>query len=176
MAPKAIVAQIAQLLEQLKQGPGPGAKGAAGGRPQSAVTGGAWECPHCPPGKSNWAHRTSCFRCGRERHAGAEVGSTVQPSAAPTMPKPARARSLGAPASVAPPKATVAGGLSPPPAAEDHPMGDPDPIGTELSLARAHHEWARKLQGEARASELPRASARLAKADLADKEIGRAHV
>ena len=155
MAPKALVAQLAQLLDQLKQSPGSGAKGAAGGRPQSAVTGGAWECPHCPPGKSNWAHRTSCFRCGRERHAGAAACGVAQPSATATVPKPARARSLGAPASVALPKATGAGGLSPTPAAEDHPMGDPDPIGTELSLARAHHEWARKLQGEARATELP---------------------
>ena len=165
MAPKATFAQLKQLLGKLERdqiGTGRARQGAKGA--------GNWDCPHCAEGANNFAYRTCCFKCGADRRTGnLQLGVAQQQTGQHANPgqRGQRARSLGQPpATTKNPKATEATAA---PASQDGETGDEDAINTELALARSYHEWARKLQGASRDLELPKAVARLGKAEMADK-------
>ena len=165
MTPKATIAQLKQLLGKLERD-----QAGAGNAQQGARGAGNWDCPHCATGANNYAFRTCCFKCGADRRTGVLQLSVAQQQtgqqAAPGQ-KSQRARSLGQPPVSA--KTPRSGEAGPVQASQDGVAGDQDAIDTELALARSYHEWAKKLQGAARELELPKAVARLGKAEMADK-------
>ncbi len=169
MAPKSTLAQLKLLVGQLERdqaGAGQRAPRAGAG----TKAGGDWDCPHCTAGVGNFARRTSCFKCGADRRSGLPQAAPSQQPALAGSPalKATRARSLGNPPSTARThKPTESGAGSQAPGGDD--QADGDAVATELALARSYHDWARKLQGAARELELPKAVARLGKAELADK-------
>lgn len=122
-----------------------------------------WDCPHCSQGLNNFAHRSTCFKCSRDRDTGELRQEGPARSAAQGMGPSARARSRQprAPSAAQAPKSS------------DPDQGTPleeDPVGIELAAARSYVEWVRKQKAPVRDKELPLAQKRLSEAEARDKQ------
>jgi hypothetical protein len=167
MAPKGALTRLKLALAELEraQTPTAGAGGKAG-RAQAN-----WACAYCTAGGNNFAHRTNCYKCLRDRRTGAIVTPTPQRSTQVQLPSggKTRARSQGPPAGAD----QSTRGKDPQPPVPSQTGEDPpqpgDAVALELATARSLHEWARKLGPEGREKELPGALERLNKAEAADK-------
>ena len=161
MAPKALVAQLEQLLGQLKREQTTG----------KASGPGNWACRFCTAGSNNFPHRTTCYKCHRDKVTGVLITPVMPQGEAPRVTgtptgtaKAGRARSQGATSGVPP---------GDPPTTGDAPStgeGDAeDPITVELATARSLYDWARKLPPGQKEKELRPIQERLTKAEAADK-------
>jgi len=122
-----------------------------------------WDCAFCPQGHNNFAHRTFCYKCSRDRTSGEVVGGAAVRQAAQGSIQGARARSRPArgQSSAPPPKA---------PDTEQAQSQEDDPIAIELAAARSYVEWVRKQKQVIRDKELPQAQKRLSEAEAKDKQ------
>ncbi len=164
MAPKSTLAQLKLLVGQLERDQvGPGPRAPRGGRPSPTAQGQGWDCAFCTHGLNNFADRTACYRCQRDRTTGVVqvLGAARQQGAPRQGQLRLRSRPAKPPAVVSPPPKEVDAEATAPP--ED------DPIGLELATARSFLDWVRKQKPPIRDKELPAAQKRLAEAESKDK-------
>ena len=159
MAPKLALGNIQKTLEgvakqvqRLQSLQGKGSSGPAN-----------WDCAFCPQGHNNFAHRTFCYKCSRDRTSGEVVGGAATRQGAQGATQGARTRSRPArgQSSAPSPKA---------PDMEPAQSQEDDPIAIELAAARSYVEWVRKQKQVVKDKELPQAQKRLSEAEAKDKQ------
>jgi hypothetical protein len=166
MAPKGALARLESALAEFKREQAQGTGGPGGKAPKSQ---GNWACAFCAAGGNNFAHRSNCYKCFRDRRTGVLVTPAPQRSLQLQLPAGGKARARSQGASVgAPATPKVPEAQSPVAPVGEDPQSD-DPVALELATARSLHEWAKKLQPGSRERELPGALERLNKAEAADK-------
>ena len=167
MAPKSALARLKLALAEFEKSQAPAT--GAGGKSGKAQTN--WACAFCTAGGNNFAHRTCCYKCFRDRRTGVLVTPVPTHSAQTQGGGGGRPRARSQGPSVAADQAhrgkdTL---LAAPTQSADDTAQAGDAVALELATARSLHEWARKLNPEGREKELPGALERLNKAEAADK-------
>ena len=168
MAPKSSeVRSLHRSLQALTQQVATLSKGAA------KVQGSSWACSECDEGANNYAHRTTCFKCGAMKPTGPRRPGAQTTGSGRTRTK-SRQRAAATPADAGR-KAMVTEqdhetADNPPKGESATGSADQDPVAVELSIAKSQHLWALRLKDPAKAVELPKAEKRLAEAQAANQE------
>ena len=123
-----------------------------------------WDCAFCALGVNNFADRTYCYKCARDRVTGVAHTAGVVKQQAGARQAHSRPRSKPAKPVASPPAPPKTQDADPPSAQEE------DPVWVELAAARSYLEWVRKQKPAVKDKELPAAQKRLTEAEARDKE------